>query len=178
MTDNQLGILIRQTMIALLAQQGISDLPVIVAFQPTTQGRDERGLYINAMPSRRYGWQERADVYDEVSGDQIHTEGQWHEQTFQVQGFTPANINDLNELRAKDLTEISAMLIASQPFLQALTAENVGLQRITEVRNPFFVNDEGNFEANPSFDFTVTHKRTIIQTTPSITSTDFQAIRV
>lgn len=178
MTDNELGILIRGTLIPLLTQQGISDLPVIVAFQPTTQGRDERGLYINMVSSRRNGWQERRDIYDEESGDQTHIEGQWYETVFQVQGFTPANINDLNELRAKDLTEIAAMLIASQPFIQAMTAGGVGVQRITAIRNPYFVNDQGNFEANPSFDFTVTHKRTIIQTTPSITSTEFQAYRV
>lgn len=178
MTDNELGILIRVTLLDLLASQGIADIPVIVAFQPTTQGREARAIYLDALPSNRYGWQSRTDQYNPMTGDQIHTESQIYEQGFQVQGFTPADPTDLSLPTAKDLTELAAILIASQPFVQALTAESVGLQRITAIRNVPFVNDQGNFEYNPSFDFTVSHKRTIIQQTPSIESIEYRAVRV
>lgn len=57
MNDNDLGILLRETLLELLAQQQITDLPVIVAFQPTTQGRDARGIYLDALPEHAYGWQ-------------------------------------------------------------------------------------------------------------------------
>lgn len=178
MNDNALSVLIRQSLLPLLAAQGQSALPVIAAQQPTTQGREALGIYFFQIGDNRYGWQARYDEYDEDSGDQIHTEEQWHETTFQVMGFAPADPTDLSLPTAKDLTDLAAMLITSQAFVQALRAENVGLQRITQVRMPWFKNDQDNFEANPSFDFTVSHKRTIIQTTPSITTTEFLVTRV
>lgn len=178
MTDNDLLILIRATLLPLMAQQGLEAFPVLAAFQPTTQGRVPDGVYIHAISDNRYGWQERTDQYDVLTGDQTHTEAQWHESMFQVQGFAQRDPDNLALPTAKDLTDTIAMLMQSQQFRQKLSKEGVGVQRITQVRAPYFVNDQGNFEQNPSFDVTFSHKRVITQTTPSITDLELQQTRV
>ncbi|XAI95258.1 hypothetical protein [Leptolyngbya phage Lbo-JY16] len=178
MTDSELASLIRQSLLAVMEGQSIDGFPVIGAFQPTTQGRVPDGIYFNPFNDNRYGWQYRTDTYDELSGDQTHTESQWHESTFQVQGFARQNPADLTLPTAKDLTDTVAMLMQSQPFRQLLRDQGVGIQRVTQVRAPFFVNDNGNFEQNPSFDITFSHLRTLEQVTPSITKTEFNKTRV
>lgn len=95
-----------------------------------------------------------------------------------MQGFAPADPANLSLPTAKDYTRLAKMLISSQPFIEALTAQQIGMQRITDIRNVPFVNDQGNFEYNPSFDFTVSYKQTIIQQTPSISSVEYRAVRV
>ncbi len=178
MTDNELASLIRQSLLTVMEGQSIDGFPVIGAFQPTTQGRVPDGIYFHPVSDNRYGWQSRTDEYDEMSGDQTHTESQWHESTFQVQGFARQNPADLSLPTAKDLTDTVAMLMQSQPFRQLLRDEGVGIQRVTQVRAPFFVNDNGNFEQNPSFDITFSHKRVINQVTPSITDIECNIARV
>lgn len=178
MTENQLAILIRSTLLQLLAGQGLADLPVLAGYQPTGQGRAQRGIYFFPVTDTRYGWQQRKDVFNPETGDQVHTESQIIESLFQVQGFAPSSPADLEAPTARDLTNLAAMLIASQPFVQALAKQGAGVQRITAVRSPFFKNDAGQFEASPSFDFTVSHKRSITQTTPSIDSIELDQTRV
>lgn len=178
MTDNALAILIRSTLLQLLASQGITDMRVLAAYQPTGQGREGRAIYFFPITDTRYGWQQRKDIYDDATGGQVHIETQLIESQFQVQGLAPTDPANIEAMTAKDITNLAAMLISSQPFIQALSAQGVGLQRITAIRSPFFVNDQGQFEASPSFDFTVSHKRSITQITPSIESVELDQTRV
>lgn len=178
MNDNTLTALIRQSLLTVMTGQSIASFPVVGAFQPDSQGRVPDGIYLHPTGDTRYGWQARYDEFDPDSGDQTHVEEQWHESTYQVQGFARQNPANLALPTAKDLTDTVAMLMQSQPFRQLLRAQGVGIQRITQVRAPFFVNDQDNFEMNPSFDITFTHKRIITQVTPSITDLEFNKTRV
>ena len=73
---------------------------------------------------------------------------------------------------------MARMVVQSQPFIIAMTKAEVGVRRPSEVRNPQFVNDQDQYEFQPSFDFTVTHKQVIIQLTDSIESVEFNIHRV
>jgi hypothetical protein len=178
MTDNQLKVLIRSTLLAMLERQGVTDLPVLAGFQPTGQGRARKGIYFFPVDNNRYGWQHRKDRYDVPTGDQIHTETQHTLSRFQVGAFAPGDPYDIEAPTAEDLTSLAAMLISSQPFIEALTRNSAGLHRITSIRCPFFENDQGQHEAAPSFDFTVSHKRIITLTTPSVDAVEHAIIRV
>lgn len=60
MTDNQLAILFRAQLLAGLARHGLSAVPVIASYQPTSEGRaTEAAIYFFALPESHYGWQGR-----------------------------------------------------------------------------------------------------------------------
>lgn len=165
MTDNQLAILFRAQLLAGMARHGYATLPVIASYQPTTEGRATKAaLYFFPLLERRYGWQGRKRL---VGQETITTtETQIIESAFQVFALAPQDPTNLSLPTAKDLVNSAAMVCNSQVFSQAMNRQGVGVQRITQVRNPFFVNDQGQFEPSPSFDVTLSHKRQISEVTP------------
>jgi hypothetical protein len=178
MTDNQLKALIRSTLLSLFERQGITDLPVLAGHQPAGQSPTARGLYFFLVENSRYGWQHRKDRYDRDSGQQCHSETQQMLSHFQLGGYAQFNPQDPAATTAEDLTSLAAMLISSQAFIEALTRHGAGLQRITVIRCPYFENDQGQQEAAPFFDFTVSHSRTITLSAPSVDAIEQAITRV
>lgn len=179
MNDNALGILIRQTLLAQLAVQGYPAVRVLSNYQPTSQGR-ETGPVIYFFPilDNAYGWQSRSGIYDADVGEVVYTETQRYETAYQMMSLAPSDPADLSLPTAKDLLSVARQIVASQLFVNALTENKVGLQRPTQIRTPFFVNDQQQFEASPSFDFTVSRERSIIQQVPAFESTELNQTRV
>lgn len=168
MTDNELKALIRRTLLQLLAQQGEPDLRVVATYQPTSQGREERALYFFPAGDARYGWQGRHTRYNAEQGELLSTEKQHMTTRFQLQALAPADPQNTAAPTAGDLVKLGAMLISSRSFIEALRKGGVGLERITAIRTPQFINDQGRFETVPSFDFTVSYTLTLTQTAPAI----------
>ena len=167
MTDNQLAILFRGQLLSGLARHGFSKVPVVEAYQPTTQGRTTTAtVYFFALPERRYGWQGRTRRVDLEKCEITTTESQWIESGFQVYALAPQDPGNLSIPTAKDLVNVAAMVCNSYVFIQAVHKGGFGVQRVTQVRDPYFVNDQGQFESSPSFDIIVTHKRQIQEVTP------------
>lgn len=178
MNEKALGILIRRELLAGLARYGVTDLPVKQGYQPTTQGRVTHCLYFWSLPDAPEGWQYRRHVTDPNTLLTTTEESQIIASSFQVGALVPDDPTNLTQKTAKDLTVLARMVVQSQPFLRAMTAENVGVRRPSDVRNPQFVNDRDQYEFNPSFDFTVTHKQVIIQLTNSIERVEVNIHRV
>lgn len=167
MTDNQLEILLREQLLAGLARQGYATVPVVSSYQPTTEGRNtEATVYFFPLQDQRYGWQGRKRVVDLISGAITTTETQLMESGFQIFALAPQDPEDLSLPTAKDLVNIAAMICNSETFITAIRRAGAGVQRITQIRSPYFVNDEGQFEASPSFDIIISHKRQIQEVTP------------
>lgn len=179
MTDNDLATLLRATLLTRLAAAGLGSVLVVAANQPTTQGRtDSATLYFFPVTDARYGWQHRKGEYNNGTDEFDYTESQWVESTFQVFALAPQDPANLALPTPKDILHTAALVMNGQKFIQALRGAGVGMQRIGPLRNPFFTNDRQQFEASPSFDFTVSHKRTIIDTDPVVDFTDIEIVRV
>lgn len=167
MTDNELGILLRAQLLAGLTRQNQSSLPVIGAYQPTTEGRESQAaIYFYPLADVRYGWQGRRREVDLQAGTITTTEQQLIESSFQVYALAPQDPTNLSLPTAKDLVNLAALICNSYPFVVGMRAGGAGIQRITQVRSPYFVNDRGQFEASPSFDITISHQRQIQEVTP------------
>lgn len=178
MTDNELAILIRAQLLAGLERIGVT-AAVVANYQPTTQGRvDGPTIYFHHVADRRYGWQGKRQIYDPLQGRITRTEEQIIETTFQCMALSEADPSDLSKPTAKDLVNYAALVINSASFVEALKPHGVGVQRIMSIRNPHFVNDQGQFEASPSFDFVVTHRRAIIEQAPAANSVEVNTFRV
>ena len=177
MNEKALDKLIRAELLKGLARYGVTDMPVKQGYQPTTQGRLDKCIYFWALPDIPEGWQYRKHNVNEAS--QIETtETQIIATSYQMGALIPDDPSDADQKTAKDITVLARMVVQSQPFVIAMTKAGVGVRRPSEVRNPQFVNDQDQYEFQPSFDFTVTHKQVIIQLTDSIDSTEFNIHRV
>lgn len=181
MNEKALAALIMSNVLPKLrALPGMAAAIMARSYQPKQNGRITTPvLYFFFLDAHRYGWTGRKDVGDPLIVDQIvHTEMQQYEQPVQFMALVPQNPADTSQLSAADvLAEVSAIM-QSDELLAAFRASDVGVQRITDVRNTPFVNDEGRFEFEPSFDVTLTHKRTRVTTQPAVVTLETQIRRV
>lgn len=178
MNQKPLIALIRSEIIAGLARYGITDIPVKQGYQPTTQGRVSRCVYFWKLPIATVGTQYRSHATDPVTLELRTKETQILASAFQIGALIPDDPSDEEQKTAEDITILCRQIVVSQPFVLAMKAANIGLRDVTQIRNPQFVNEQAQYEYQPSFDFTVTHKQAIIQLTDSIDSVEFNLHRV
>ncbi|CDG21066.1 conserved protein of unknown function [Xenorhabdus poinarii G6] len=157
MTDNEVYVAIRRQLLKQLAEAGIA-IPVVAGFQSTKQGRADNFVMFFPIEEAAHGWQGRN--YNIVGRDANHREIQLVEKTLQMQG-----IGTYQALTANDITATARMIVNSLPFVEALRKQHIGVQRASNLRTPFFINDQGNYEMSPSFDVKITHSRMITPNT-------------
>lgn len=169
--------------------QGMKDVghDIIVKkdYQPTNQGLPEKpALFLHKIGDRRIGFPGRKDEWVEANPPTIpvgymkHTERCWYETTWQLSALAIQNPKKPNDPTASDLVNYAAYVMQSQNMLIGLRDSGIGILRVMGVRNPYFVDDKNRFEANPSFDFTLTHEQVIISTSPVALTEEFQIKRI
>lgn len=179
MLDNQLIALIISTLIAGEAVAGIADTPIKQAFQATQQGVNKKPTaYLHKIGDRRVGWVERKEIWDADAQVMRHQETQQYETTFQISTLATQNPKTPEEYTASDIVNLIAYILQSATAINTFEAQGVGILRVTDVRNPYFLDDKQRNEASPSFDFTLTHKQVILSLVPIINSTEFNIKRV
>lgn len=168
MTDNELISLFLPIIQSSLISSGYVDVVVKQFNQPTQQGINTTPtVYFSKIGDHRYGSPRRSDTWNETLNRIDHVETQIYETTFQVQALvlqSPANPS----YTASDLVNEVAHIMQSDRTISILTAAQVGIYRITDIRNPYFTDDRDQFEASPNFDFTLTHRQIRLSTTPKV----------
>lgn len=179
MNDNDLIKAIISIVKAGLIGLGYSDIIVKQSYQPTSQGAETgKTAYLFKLFDRRFGHVGRKDVWDQDTEKMIHTESQWYETTFQISTLVIQNPYNTNSLTSSDLANIICSILQSDFALNSFREQNIGVLRVTEVRNPYFVDDKDRNEASPSFDFILTHERVVTSENPVIVTEDFNFNRV
>lgn len=175
-TDVELFTLIRAQLVAGLSDAGVT-AQVLQAYQPTQEGATTGpALYMHKIGDKRYGFPKQQQVWNDTAGSFDVASVQVYESTFQITAWRPETAT--SEATASDLANLAAGLLQT-PWIQAnLLAAGVNILRVTEVRNPFGTNDRDQFMAEPSFDFTLTHSRTIMSTTPPASPVEAAIYRV
>lgn len=134
--------------------------PVEVAirrgFQPTQQNTPT-GLiaYIFQIMNERHGFQGSSDAWDSDLQAIAHTERYTVEKTLQIS--TQAITDPDNDYTSGDVAESIAAFFNSQAVIERLTAQKIGVIRITQIRHPHFVNDQDQYEGDPNFDMVITY---------------------
>lgn len=185
MRDNQLISLIIATILAQEEDVGLTGTPIKQAFQPTQQGVNKvKTAYMFKVSDRRVGSPGRSDVWvapvidPPTDGYEEHTEIQVYETTFQISVLSTQDPKNEDQYTASDILNYIAYILQSEKTLQALAAEEVGILRVGDVRNPAFVDDRERHEYNPSFDFTLTHKQIVQTRNKVLLSTELQILKV
>lgn len=154
MNDQQLITAIRMELLRELPGQGYDEVQVLQNYQPDNEGRVTGPVvYIHKISDPRYGWQSRVESENPLTGRIIRKESQWMRSGYQFTCMAPGY--------PADLANTCAMLMNSRSVIESLMAQGVGIERITEIRTPYFKNDKDQFEQTPSFDVIFTHQRTI-----------------
>lgn len=179
MLDNQIIKIVRDLIIAGMTARGISGVSVKQSFQPTQQGANTAAtVYLYKVSDKRYGFLGRKDVWNSAQNRIDHVETQQYETTFQVNALVIQDPSNINSLTASDIVNAVAGIIQSDTAINTFHTNGIGILRVTDVRNPYFVDDKGRHEASPNFDFTLTHKMIVSSTTPVIETVEFEINRV
>jgi hypothetical protein len=166
-SDNQLVQLFLPIITAGLIVDGFTNVTVKQSNQPTQQGINTNPtVYFFKVNNKRYGYLGREDVWNGTS--MVHTELQYFETIFQMSALVLQEPKYPALPTASDLVNEVASIMQSDNTRVILNASGVGILRVSEVLNPYFVDDRDNFEASPSFDFTLVYENTRLSTTPII----------
>lgn len=169
-TDNSLIQLFLPVLQQNLILDGFINAVVIQSNQPTQQGIPTvPTVYFYKLFNRRYGFLGREDTWNETLQEFVHVESQYYETSFRVSALVLQNPSDITAPTASDLVNDAASIMQSDSTRDILNKSGVGILRITDVLNPYFVDDRDNFEAAPSFDFTLTYLNTRESVSPKIT---------
>ena len=170
------------TRLALVDNNEPLDLTIQQAYQPREQGAPEgAAILLQNIKTRRYGFLYRKDEWDLAAKVERHTETQQMQVTLQCNALSPP-VNPapapLPAYTAGDLVNYAAAILQSDAGCQQLRAGGVGIERVTDIRQPYFTDDRQQFEASPSFDFTLDFEWSMVTETPIITATEFKIFRV
>jgi hypothetical protein len=160
-TDNQFIQLFLPIIQNGLIADGFLDVITKQANQPTQQGANTGPtVYFFKVNNKRYGFLGRWDTWDTGLNQMTHKEAQYYETTFQISALVRQFPITPNQYTASDLVNEVASIMQSDNTRAILNASGVGILRVTDIVNPYFVDDRDQFEASPSFDFTLTSQTT------------------
>jgi hypothetical protein len=168
MTDNELIEVFANQLEAGSAALGWH-YSVIQNNQPTQEGLSSDPIILfEKLFDHLYGWQVSSEyVLSPVAPpgwelpDFKHTEFQWVESTFQVTSLVIQDVRDLSLPTPSDVCAGLKLWLNAKSTIYSFRNAGAAILRVTDIRNPKFKDDRGLFEANPSFDVILQHKREI-----------------
>jgi len=178
-TDNDVIRVFLPLLNTALNATAYAPVTIVQSYQPTQQGVDsDPQVYFFKTGHRRYGFLKRFDQWNDISQEMEHVESQWIESQWQISALLRQNPATPNQFTASDLVNEVAAILQSDTIRIALMNEGIGILRIENVSNPYFVDDFENFEASPSFTFTLTYQNSRVSTNPIVSEFNNKIIGV
>jgi E217 gateway protein gp29 len=180
MFDNEMIVALRSALLVCFAARGLGAVEVLQNFQSRQQGRASGPvIYFQHLPQdRRYGWPEKRDVWNEAEQTFDHIESQQMEATYQFSALAEQDPANDTELTPADYAKAAAAAFQSDPVMNALRLAGIGVLRVTTVRIGYSDNDREQFQQDPSFDVTFTHRDTTIDVIKPVEATELNINRV
>lgn len=162
MRDNDLFKIIIAELNLLLTGEGLADVKVKQSYQPTQQSvSEERRIFIHKVTNPQVG---TGIVYSGTKRTQQYLK----RASFQFDALAQQDPSDINSLTASDILTTAADLLQSYDAVRNLRNNGVNIERVTDVRPSYFINDKDRNESSPSFDLTVTYQHNYENEIPSI----------
>ena len=158
---------------------GIPDVIVKQAYQPTMQGvPTNRAVFLSKVLAPRYGYPGTTNTFNVLDDDFDTVESIWRSPTFQITGLATQDPSDITSLTASDIVEKAADILQTRSARQTLLTSGIGIQRIQNIREIYFIDDRDRHEQIPSFDFTVSYRVTFQFKTPVVNTFEADIHRV
>jgi len=127
--------------------------------QPRQQGNPTSAtLFFRHIGTINVGWPERIDTINKTTGGLDHTETQRKESRYQISALAPANLTDPTAPLTADYVNAAAAIMQSDATRALLLAANVGIQKPGNINLTYFLDEKGQHESNPTFDFILSHQ--------------------
>jgi hypothetical protein len=176
-TDNQIIQIFLPIIQNGLISDGFLNVTVKQSNQPTQQGIPTTPVvFFFKVHNKRFGYLGRYDKW--VVNQMHHNEIQYMEITFQVSSLVLQYPITPNQYTASDLVNEVASIMQSDNTRYILNNSGIGILRVQDVLNPYFVDDRDQFEASPSFDFTLVYKDDRLSTSPIISEYDYNILTI
>lgn len=173
MLDNQLIAIFIPLINTGLINLGYTGINITAGNQPVQQGANTAPtIYFYKITDHAYGFMKNNDEYDPMSDTIIKTQQQWYEADFQVNAWVTIDPSNVSAYTASDLVNATAFILNDDNTVTQLNQNNIGIYRISDMRNPYITNEYSRYQASPSFDFTLTHKMVSTSVVPVIESTE------
>jgi len=157
-TDNSIIKIFLPILNSALVADGFTNVVVQQSSQPTLQGINTKAsIYFFKVGSKRYGFLGRNDRWNADDEEMEHVEKQYYESTWQLMSLVLQNPSTANQYTASDLVDESASIMQSDKTRDILNNNGIGILRIQNISNPYFVDDRDNFEASPALEFTLVY---------------------
>lgn len=169
MTDNELMALVIATLTAGVNANYVPLKPVTIkqAWQPRTGGAPSgTSILLSMGTQRRYGsirhHNEWVGPIGPAPGYNKRTETQVWEASFQcnAQVLAPPQPKPLPIFTAGDVAAAASWILQGIDGRALLKAGGCGIYRITDIRSPYFKNEQNQFQQSPSFDFVLNYEET------------------
>lgn len=168
MTDNELIQLFLPIIKEGLISDGFDDVTTIQNNQPTQQGLNSNPtVYYSKVGSKLFGYRGAFDTF--IDNKLIRVENQWIESTWQIGTTYTQNPKTPNQYTASDLAQEVAYILQSYNTVVTLNRAGVGIYRITNIINPYFLQDRDQYYAFPNFSFTLTYLQSRTGEVPVVT---------
>lgn len=179
MLDYQLFKLIISTVQSQLIFAAIPGVTLDQAYQPIRQGVSKLpSAYMYKLYDIRDGYPQEEYIWDELNEVETKTMTQVMRSSFQITALNIPQPANNTQYTASDIANLLAAILQTDVTIATLNAQGVGILNITEIRNPFFLDDRDRWEASPSFDFTLAHKQILTGTTPIIEDVTFNTLAI
>jgi hypothetical protein len=179
MTDAELINVFRPIIINGLTQSGIMGVVVQQAYQPIQIGVPTGPtVAFFKVGDHAFGSARNNSKWKLLTNEMIRTVEQMYETTFQIEALVPQSPTPEDEMTASDLINTVRAILQDEDAVQTMVSNGIGILRVTEIRNPYFLDDRDQNEASSSFDFILTHTQTITKVVPIIQFTEFDIKRV
>ena len=160
MNDNQILALIISILDAGLATLNMSSVEVLQNYQATQQGIPEGdAIYIHKLPEKRYGSPQELSTFNESTNVVDQTTTFYRVTTWQIATRAQQDPSNVSALTASDLADTVADILQFMSTRQTLLASGVGIDRITNIRTVYEVNEKGRNEQVPNFDITLNYRK-------------------
>lgn len=164
-----------------LTARQIAAVTVFRMYQPRIVGPPGgMSIGLSNLLMDRYGFLQRKDVWNATTQLFDHHETQVYETHFQCNGLvkqqppTMANTpTTVYPYMPTDLCRIAAEILQSDVGRSQLMAGGCGIERVTQIRRPYWKDDSDQFEESPSFDFVLTYSQTQITPIVPVDATAF-----
>ncbi len=168
MTDNQLIDVLATALEAASANAGWN-YGVVQKDEPTVQGTPTAPtIFFEKLFDVAYGWAHSDNIPDLASKTFAEIDTQVYETHFQISALVIQDPSDLTRPTASDVCNYMKQYLAHRTVTAQFSTQGLGVLKVSEVRNPFAIDDRNMFEANPSFDIVFTHTRSVTITIPGV----------
>lgn len=173
MNDNALFTLILTVLNGQLADVGLAGTVIVKAYQDVREGVEASPLnaptksaYLTKLFDKRDGFPREDYIWDDINEIEVRTQLQLYHSTFQLSALAVQTPGNTTQLTASDVANLIAALLQNANTMRLFQAQGVGILAITDIRNPYFLDDRDRYEASPSFDFTLVHNQVLTKSVP------------